>query len=35
VPGSGNGELKGLRGEGTTHAPSGMTGSLTLDYDLT
>jgi hypothetical protein len=34
VPGSGTGDLAGLRGEGTTHAPHGMTGSFTLDYEV-
>ena len=34
VPGSGTGELAGLRGEGDFSAPMGSTASLTLEYDL-
>jgi hypothetical protein len=34
VEGSGTGELTGLRGEGTSVAPHGSTGTYTLDYDL-
>jgi hypothetical protein len=34
VPGSGTGDLEGLRGEGTSAAPHGPNGTFTLDYDL-
>jgi Protein of unknown function (DUF3224) len=34
VPGSGTGELQGLRGSGEFTAPHGGEPSLTLDYDL-
>jgi hypothetical protein len=34
VPGSGTGELTGLRGEGTSFAPAGSKAELTLDYDF-
>ena len=34
VPGSGTGELHGLRGEGDFVWPHGQSGSLTLDYDI-
>jgi hypothetical protein len=34
VPGSGTGELAGLRGEGGAVAPGGPNGTYTLDYDL-
>jgi hypothetical protein len=34
VPGSGTGELAGLRGTGTAEVPMGTSGSYTLDYDL-
>lgn len=34
VPGSGTGELRGLRGEGRFVAPHGSKGSITLDYDF-
>ncbi|HEY8600046.1 MAG TPA: DUF3224 domain-containing protein [Thermomicrobiales bacterium] len=34
VPGSGTGELAGLRGDGTSLAPAGTKAELTLDYDL-
>jgi hypothetical protein len=34
VPGSGTGELEGLRGSGEFTAPHGGEPSLTLDYDL-
>jgi hypothetical protein len=33
IPGSGSGELEGLRGEGTAVAPGGPNGSFTFDYD--
>jgi Protein of unknown function (DUF3224) len=34
VPGSGTGELQGLRGSGSFTAPHGGEPSLTLDYDF-
>lgn len=34
VPGSGTGELSGLRGEGEFTAPHGSPASITLDYEL-
>jgi hypothetical protein len=34
VPGSGTGDLSGLRGEGEFNAPHGAEASITLDYDL-
>ncbi len=34
VPGSGTGELRGLRGSGEFSAPLGSTASIALDYDL-
>jgi hypothetical protein len=34
VPGSGTGDLEGLRGTGGFSAPHGATPSLTLDYDF-
>jgi hypothetical protein len=34
VPGSGSGELDGLRGQGDFSAPMGSTASLTLEYDV-
>ena len=34
VPGSGTGELTGLRGEGNSGAPAGSKAELTLDYDF-
>ena len=34
VPGSGTGDLSGLRGEGTSVAPHGPDGTFTLDYQL-
>jgi hypothetical protein len=34
VPGSGTGELRGLRGTGEFSAPMGSTASITLDYDF-
>jgi len=34
VPGSGTGELQGLRGEGTAVASSGPNGSYTFDYNI-
>jgi len=34
VPGSGTGELRGLRGEGTTAVGHGMEHPLTLNYEL-
>jgi hypothetical protein len=34
VPGSGTGELRGLRGQGEFGAPHGPKASYTLDYDL-
>jgi hypothetical protein len=34
VPGSGSGELTGLRGRGSAAAPHGPNGSYTLEYDL-
>jgi uncharacterized protein DUF3224 len=34
VPGSGTGDLRGLRGTGEFSAPHGSTPSLTLDYDF-
>src|SRR5437899_11613025 len=34
VPGSGTGELRGLRGEGTTAVGHGMEHLMTLTYDL-
>jgi hypothetical protein len=34
VPGSGTGELAGIEGEGTFHAPGGMEVDYTLDYRL-
>ena len=34
VPGSGTGELQGLRGEGSTAVGHGMEHPFTLDYDL-
>jgi Protein of unknown function (DUF3224) len=34
VPGSGTGDLRGLRGEGEFSAPRGGEASITLDYEL-
>jgi hypothetical protein len=34
VPGTGTGELKQLRGEGSFNAPHGSQMHYTLDYDL-
>jgi hypothetical protein len=34
VPGSGTGELRCLRGDGTSIAPHGPKGTYTLEYDL-
>lgn len=34
VPGSGTGELRGLKGTGQMVAAEGTTGTLTLDYDF-
>ena len=34
VPGSGTGDLRGLRGEGTTAVGHGMEHPLTLNYEL-
>jgi hypothetical protein len=34
VPGSGTGDLRGLRGKGEFSAPHGSTASITLDYDF-
>lgn len=34
VPGSGTGELTGVRGEGTSRAPIGTKADVTLDYDF-
>jgi Protein of unknown function (DUF3224) len=34
VPGSGTGELAGIRGDGVSAATSEPPGTLTLDYDL-
>jgi Protein of unknown function (DUF3224) len=34
VPGSGTGELRGLRGEGEFSAPLGSEAAVTLDYDF-
>ncbi|HVA88346.1 MAG TPA: DUF3224 domain-containing protein [Chloroflexota bacterium] len=34
VPGSGTGDLRGLRGEGNFTAPLGQTASVTLDYEI-
>ena len=34
VPGSGTGDLVGLRGEGSFEAPAGRTMHLTLDYEF-
>jgi hypothetical protein len=34
VPGSGTGELSGLRGAGSFSAPKGMTMNIALDYDI-
>jgi hypothetical protein len=34
VPGSGTGELRGLRGTGGFSAPLGSEASITLDYDF-
>ena len=34
IPGSGTGELRGLRGEGTTAVGHGMEHPLTLNYEL-
>ena len=34
VPGSGTGELRGLRGEGTSAVGHGMEHPLTLTYEL-
>jgi len=34
VPGSGTGELAGLRGTGTAEVPMGTSGTYTLDYEL-
>ncbi len=34
VPGSGTGELAGLRGTGTAEVPMGTSGTYALDYDL-
>ena len=34
VPGSGTGDLRGLRGEGSFAWPHGQSGAITLDYDF-
>jgi hypothetical protein len=34
VPGSGTGDLAGLRGTGTAVAPTGTTGTYTLECDF-
>jgi hypothetical protein len=34
VPGSGTGQLTGLRGTGSAVAPTGSTGAASLDYEL-
>lgn len=34
LPGSGTGDLRRLRGEGTSVAPHGPKGTYTLDYEL-
>ena len=34
VPGSGTGDLRGIRGQGGSNATSQKQNSLTLDYDL-
>lgn len=34
VPGSGTGDLRGLRGEGSYVWPHGQSGAITLDYDF-
>lgn len=34
IPGSGTGDLRGLRGQFTSHAPHGPNGSYTLGYDF-
>jgi Protein of unknown function (DUF3224) len=34
IPGSGTGQLRGLRGDGVSVAPGGPSGTYTLDYDL-
>jgi Protein of unknown function (DUF3224) len=34
VPGSGTGELRGLRGEGEFSAPQGSEAAVTLNYDF-
>jgi hypothetical protein len=34
VPGSGTGDLRGLRGQGEFSAPHGSQASMTLDYDF-
>jgi hypothetical protein len=34
VPGSGTGDLAGLRGTGWSEVPMGTSGTYTLDYDL-
>jgi len=34
VPGSGSGDLRGLRGKGGFSAPHGSPASVTLDYDF-
>lgn len=34
LAGSGTGDLRSVRGDGTWAAPHGSTGSYTLDYDL-
>ncbi len=34
VPGSGTGELTGIRGTGTSGAPHGSRGEFSFDYDL-
>ena len=34
VPGSGTGDLQGLRGEGEFRAPHGSVASVTLDYEI-
>jgi hypothetical protein len=34
VPGSGTGDLRGLRGEGEFSAPQGSEAAVTLNYDF-